>query len=486
MRSVIILPILLAMLKLSGFANQRAQNDTLTTILKSRSEKIDKQKQLTSLFYNRYLLSSVYDNDRKQVADSVKKYNSTISKESELLADIFILRRKFELKKAEQKLLEAIEVAQRDQEKYLLFVFNINLAYVHTDQNNSLAAIHNYRQAKKIAEDLADGQLIISADIGISDLFTTIGLYQQALMYLNEAQQQVENTINSKESSKPIIYLNKADVFFNLGQLDSLRYYQKLATQHGAGVYDLGRNLKRLEYYSLILQKKHRQAIVLIRQLIRTGNQYYKNTDRWNLAKSLYAANNLDSAVIEANEILSDERDGPSTIKLNAYKLIAKVADDQNDEIKAIYYYKLALEESEQFIIKMRSVDLLSTELRQDGADAAYHAQNLLYHKERVILFSSIAVTTLIIFIIYLLYRNVKQKSTYQRMLHDTRSQELAFINSHQVRKPLANMLAICRLLIDNENTEEENIIYYQLLDQQVQEMDQKLKEVEMKLREHH
>jgi len=486
MRSLAILLLLLTAASPGGFASQHSQSDTLTTILRDRSANIDKQKQLANLFYDRYLVSSAYDNELKKIADSLLKYSTPGSKELQLLADILILRRNFNLKAAEKKLVEAIEIALRDGEKYLLFEFYMNLAYVHTDQHDALAAIHNYRQAKKIAEDLGDIPLLLSADVGISDLFTTIGLYQQALIYLNEAQQQVESTKENKQSAMAAIYLNKAEIFFNLGKLDSLRYYRNQTAKYGAGSYDLERNLKRLDYYALMISQNHRQAIVLIKDLLRTGNKYYKNIDRWNLAQSLYALQKLDSAVLEANQILADEQSGPSTIRLNAYKLIAKVADDQYDQIRARRYYKLALEESEQFIIKMRSVDLLSTELSQDRSDAAYQAQNLIYHKERVILFSSIAVATLIIFIIYLLYRNVKQKSTYQKLLHETRSKELAFINSHQVRKPLANMLALCRLLIDNENTKEENIIYFELLDEQVNEMDQKLREVEMKLREHH
>ena len=233
----------------------------------------------------------------------------------------------------------------------------------------------------------------------------------------------------------------------------------------------------------MILSQQHRQAVPLIRDLLNTGNQYYKDVDRLNLANSLYALKNLDSATLEAQEILDNEKKGPTPLRLNAYQLIARIAEEKNELLKSIKYFKLALAESDQFMIEMRRVDQLSTELRQDRLYASYKATNLAYHKERVVLFSSIGATVLVILVIYSFYRNVKQKSIYQKLLHETRSKELAFINSHQVRKPLANILGICRLLIENENTVEENKIYYGLLDQQVKEMDQKLREVEMKLR---
>ncbi|WP_142530612.1 protein kinase family protein [Pedobacter westerhofensis] len=58
-------------------------------------------------------------------------------------------------------------------------------------------------------------------------------------------------------------------------------------------------------------------------------------------------------------------------------------------------------------------------------------------------------------------------------------------IGDAEVRKPLANILAICALLKEKDNTEEDTNSYYEILDQQVREMDQKLKEVEVKLHEY-
>ena len=264
MRSLTILLLLLIAVSRGGFASQHEQSDTLSTILRDRSAAFARQRKLANLFYDRYLVSSAYDNERKKVADSLVKYSTPGGNELQLLAEILILRRNFNLKAAEKKLVEAIKIAQRNKEKYLLFEFYMNLAYVHTDQHDALAAIHNYRQAKKIAENLGDLPLLLSADVGISDLFTTIGLYQQALIYLNQAQQQVEDKKDSKKSSMATIYLNKADIFFNLGKLDSLRYYRKLTAKYGAGNYDLERNLKRLDYYALMLSQNHHLYIMLI------------------------------------------------------------------------------------------------------------------------------------------------------------------------------------------------------------------------------
>lgn len=483
MRSSIITIVFIILVNTGSNAHEYIHTDTLSTILKSKAADLVKEKQLTNLFYNRFLLSSLYDQQIKEIDDSLNKYDIASRTELGLLAQIAILRRLNNLDAAEKKLLEAIGIAQNKQEKYLLYYFYINLAYVQTDQNNAVGALHNYRQARKTASELSDLEFICSTDIGISDVFTTIGLYKQALIYLNASQRQVEDPVNSGSPSKATIYLNKAEIFFRIARLDSLVHYQKLYSKYGVKSYDRIRNLKRLAYYKLILSHQPRKAIVLIRDLLMTGNLYYKNVDRWYLTQSLYAVKNLDSAVLEAQQILRDDNYGPSPIRLNAYKLVATVAEDRYQHAQAEHYFKLALAESEGLTFKMRTVDLLSTELRQDRLDEAYEAQYLLYRKERTVLFASIVVTILIILIIYLFYRNVKHKSSYQKLFHETRSQELAFINSHEVRKPLANILAISGLLKDKANTVEENNLYHELLDQQVKQMDEKLREVEMILR---
>jgi len=485
MRSFIITVVYIILVNTGSNAHAYTHTDTLSTIVKNKSDDFIKQRQLTTLFSNRFLLSSLNDYQIKEIDDSLNKYKVSGSKELGWLAKIFVLRRTNGLAAAEKMLIDAIGVAQNHQETYLLYYFYINLAYVQTDQNNVVGAIHNYRQARKVAHELSDLELVFSTDIGISDIFTTIGLYQQGLIYLNSSQQQVEDPVNSTSPSRATIYLNKAEIFFRIDKLDSLVRYQKLYSKYGKKSDDVVRNLKRLDYYKLILSNQPQKAIVLIRDLLNTGNLYYKNVDRWFLAQSLYAVKNLDSSVLEAHQILRDDKYGPSPIRLNAYRLIATVAENKNQHPLAEHYFKLALTESEGFTVKMRSVDLLSTELRQDRLDAAYQAQYLVYQKERTVLFASIAVTILIIMIIYLFYRNVIQKSNYQKLLHDTRSRELEFINSHEVRKPLANILAISVLLKEKGNTLEENNSYYEILDQQVKEMDQKLREVEMKLREY-
>jgi len=485
MRSLIISLLFVILVNIGNTALAKSHTDTLTTILKSKSDDLVKHQQLTKLFYNRFLLSSCYDNQIKEIRNTLNQYKISGSKELIRVAHIYVLRRLNKLPAAEKELVDAIGVAQGEHDMYFLYYFYNNLAYVQTDQNNAVEAIHNYRQARKVAQELGDLELIFSTDIGISDIFTTIGLYQQGLIYLNSSQQQAEDSVNRGSPSRATIYINKAEIFFRIAKLDSLNHYRELYSKYGAESYDVVRNLKRLDYYRLILSHQPEKAIVLIRDLLNTGNLYYKNVDRWYLAQSLYAVKNPDSAVIEAQQILRDDKYGPSPIRLNSYKLLATVAADKNQHKQAEHYFKLALAESEGFTVKMRSVDLLSTELRQDRLDAVYEAQYLVYHKERIVLFASIAVTILTILIIYLFYRNVKQKSSYQKLLHATRSRELAFINSHEVRKPLANILAICGLLKEKGNTVDENNSYYEILDQQVKEMDQKLREVEMKLREH-
>jgi len=94
----------------------------------------------------------------------------------------------------------------------------------------------------------------------------------------------------------------------------------------------------------------------------------------------------------------------------------------------------------------------------------------------------AVIAAVLVVIVILVSYRNIKQKSRFQSLLHQARSKELAFINSHQIRRPLANILGLCSLTTDEQLTLAEIQQYFQQVYHQAKEMDDKLKEVEKKL----
>ena len=457
--------------------------DTLSTILESKLSKEEKQEKIIRLSYARFLYSSGDTSLVNAMADSLIKYKLPGEQEFSHFAKVLILRHNFELDKAEKLLNQSIEIALQSSERVFLYQFYQNQAYVQTDLRNPINAIYNYRLARKIAEEIGKEEYFISTDVGISDIYTNIGLYDQALIYLSQAQEIFNRQKQLGRSTQYTIYLNKAEVYFKLGQADSLNKYIRLVKQYSDAGFDIKRNLIRLTYLSHLLNKKYKEAIPLIKKLLITGNQYYKGFDRWHLAECYYHVNEGDSAIAIASRLTQDTEVNSFLIKLDSYKLLAKIYGSRNQMQQANNFLALALKESENYTLRISKIGDIASELRLDHMAAGYQARQLIYQKERTILALVVVLAILALIIIIASYRNIRQKNRFQKLLHQARSKELAFINSHQVRKPLANILGIC-LLADHKDTKVEEIVkYIQLIKEEATQMDDKLTEVEKKLK---
>jgi len=96
----------------------------------------------------------------------------------------------------------------------------------------------------------------------------------------------------------------------------------------------------------------------------------------------------------------------------------------------------------------------------------------------------TVLVAALSIVAIALIYRNVKQKRHYEKLLFAAKKEELAFINSHEVRKHLTNILGIIDILKHSDNELEE---YYQVeryLLESAYRLDEAIKNISEKLNE--
>jgi len=456
--------------------------DSLSLLLKSNESKSIKQQKLLRLCYDRYLNSTKYDHFAAAMVDSVVKYDLSGHRELQNFIQILILRRNFELKKANELLVKSIVIALQRSEMIFLHQFYLNQAYVQTDLGNSLAAIHCYRLARKVAEEIENPDFLISTDIGIADIYMNIGLYPQGLFYLEQAQKTYDDGKVTRSSGQTMIYVNKAEIYFKVGELDSLMRYAKLIAQAKNDVYNIGRIRKRLKYFQLMLEGRFVSAIPLINELLTTGNQYYKNHDRWQLAVCYYQSGHLDSALVHATQLVDDPQIVPSHIKIDSYKLLAQIFQKRSQVQKANHYLTLALNESKNYTQSISKIGDVASELRLDRIEANYHARNLIYQKERTILVMTVILIVLVLIAIIVSYINVRQKNRIQKLLHEATSKELAYISSHQVRRPLANIIGICELL-DGQQANMKDIKHYiTLVHQEAKELDNSLTEIETKL----
>ncbi len=190
----------------------------------------------------------------------------------------------------------------------------------------------------------------------------------------------------------------------------------------------------------------------------------------------------MDSALVHASQLVNDPQIVPPHIKIDSYRLLAQIFQKRNQLQKANHFLILALNESENYTQNISKIGDVASELRLDRIEANYHARNLIYEKERTILVMTMVLVVLVLIAIIVSYRNVRQKNRFQKLLHEATSKELAYISSHQVRRPLANILGICGLLDGQQLDKEQVSQYIALVHQEAKELENSLTAIETKL----
>lgn len=465
-----------------AFSENKTQQDSLSVILRTGDQR-QREKHTISLFYKQFLETSVFDQNIGDIKRILHKYNPESAEELGYFAEMLIHRRKLEFDKAQIVAIKAIAIAREHNNDYLLYCFHLNMAYIQTDRGNDIGAVHNYRLARKQAEIIGDERCQVTADIGISDIYTQVQLYEQALTYLKQADAYcLKNPSDIKSAG--YVACNKAEVYFRQGRADSLRFYISLIRNKYSTLKPAAIWLRRLGYFALILDKKFDQAMHIIKPLIESKAMYHKNTDRWYLAYCYYHAHEPDSAAAIAKQLLAKTDLNSPRIKLECLRLLSQIAEEKSDYKDAQYYSKLALTASEAQRNRVIRIADLSSEMRLDQMEASYMAKAVIYRKERTILAFAVIITALCLVVGGMSYYYVRQKHQYEKLLNQTKRRELAFINSHEVRRHLANILGICHLIAENESNKEELIVYSRYLLSSAHDMDECLKNVEQKLGE--
>ncbi|MGZ3756002.1 MAG: hypothetical protein ACXVJE_12500, partial [Mucilaginibacter sp.] len=353
------------------------------------------------------------------------------------------------LSAAENALIKAIELAEKKGDHFLLYTFFSHLAFIQTFDGSTIAAVSSFRAAKNEAIKLADFRLQVVVDINISDIYFRISFYDQSLFYLRQAidlillGQQGHNALALRQL-KNIVYVNIAENYFRMGKLDSLKKYNAILQTAKSDTAQLHTFKQRTAYYVDIVSGNYKSAIGRILALKRDGQGDFDNGDKQNLADAYFHAGNADSAKVMVNDLLSDHsQDNHPEIRFRLYELLANIAENGHDEKQAYNYSKMAIHELEDHLNRLEKIGDISASIKLDEIQNSYLQREERFKSERLWYIFAIVISLLVIIIVVMFYRNHRQKRLYEKLLIAAQKEELAFINSHEVRRHLSNILGI-------------------------------------------
>ncbi|GAA3980997.1 hypothetical protein [Mucilaginibacter dorajii] len=441
------------------------------------------KEDVVTLLKKSFFASSINDRYQKQFADTLNKYDKPNAPALNTFISALINRRQLKFKAARDLLLRAIYAAEKNGQTYYLYVFYNQLAYTQTDMGNAVASLYSYRQAKKQAGALNNEYYQAVVNLNISDVYTNVQFYAQALVYLNEAQAYCSKYPDKDISLANNINVNKGEVFFQQKRSDSLDVYAERINKANDQIVDIDRCRMRFAAYQLLLKQKYTDAITIIKKLVKDTTAYAYDADRWNLAECYFNNHQPDSAkLILQNLLAGNSQNEAPELRYKYCQLLATIAEQANDYHNASLNSRLALKQAEKFAHNLVELGDLSSQIRLDQIESSYLADTQAYKRERVLLIMAIASSVLVVLVIGMFYYSTKQKRHYEQLLYAAKRKTLAYMNSHEVRRHLSNILGLCALLEDGDFNQEEFATFNKYMLESARQMDESLKSVEQEL----
>lgn len=393
------------------------------------------------------------------------------------------LQRIGRLNDAQDALNRAIDEAGRRQDHYLLYAFFTNLAFLQTYLGHTTEAISSFRMAKIESIILNDSYSQVVVDINISDLYYRNNFYSQSLFYLNRAQSIMASAKMKLPRLKNIIDDNISENYFRTGNIDSLEAYKQKLDHDVAVTPDLYWFRQRASYYLKLLQKNYSGAITAILQLKNDRKFDFNDNDKQNLADAYFSEGRIDSAKSITRALLGDATlNNHPEIKYHLYQMLGSIAAQEDSTAEAAVDFKNALRQAENNMNRLARVGDVSSQIKADDMRYSYIKQEEWLKRERIILIFLVVVAILVTGIFIMVYRTLRQKRYYEKLLFTAQKEELAFINSHEIRRHLSNILGIIELIRHSENAPKEYEHTEQHLFDEVKKLDDAIRTISEKL----
>lgn len=465
-------------------ARSYVKTDTLSNILLIK-DKIPREKQLVRYFRNYFSstpVNSLYDSKIEMV--SVLNKNNIASKEAlSYLVESLYQGKLSHTDQSKTAIINAIQAAEKSNDDYLSCTFLNYLAYKQTEEGNVIGAVSSYRMAKKDAIKLNDTNLQMIIDINISDVYYKNNFFSKSLFFLNQAEILNAKFWPDDQRIKNIIYYNKSENFFRMNMPDSLQVYNEKLKKSKANTYKLYTYKNRTDYYLYLLRHDYKNAIKLIHAMQNDEGNKFDDNDRQNLSDAFYKDGQLDSAKLIITQLLSESSaSNHPEIKYHLYEVLGEIAEQQGDFKSSSDYFKLSLQQSKVNMNRLTQVDNISSLIKVDELEGIYAQKKESYEKERLWLILTVVCALLAILVIAMFYRAIKQKRHYERLLFRAKKNELAFINSHDVRKHLTNILGLIDVVRHGKDKEKEYLQVEDRLFCSAEGLDKAIKNISEKL----
>ncbi|MGY0034975.1 tetratricopeptide repeat protein [Pedobacter sp. NJ-S-72] len=314
-----------------------------------------------------------------------------------------------------------------------------------------MRAMESYLVIQKHLQQAHDINKLVLNYTNIADLYIKSNLFEEAINALDMAYKLAIQ--QEKRQIPNILYENKAIAYFHLKNLDSLQHYAAKVTGTSSPDQLVDH---RMKYMILLLQKNDKEAINEIKILADNPGDTDKLYTYLHLAEAYLIFNQTAKAKEVIFKLLySNDLKNLGHLRSKLFSLLGNAHLKEKQFELSAQYYKKATEQSSLNTLKMIKTGSILNLLKYDEIKKKYVVaqENLEVRQNYMFLF--VVVAGMIILTFIFLYRSLKIKKKYDELMFNKLSSEISFINSHEIRKYLSNILGIVMVIKVSEDRNE-------------------------------
>ncbi|MCS7019378.1 MAG: tetratricopeptide repeat protein [Cytophagales bacterium] len=384
---------------------------------------------------------------------------------------------------------QALEIAEKYDYKQLQAAALGNMAIAYKNQGQYQKALQLQMRSLQIKRQINDLRGVANSLGNIGIIYAEQKKYPEALLSTHQALAIYQQLGDAALIAQGMEGIGKMHLDNN--RLDSAAYYLEqalplaISRNFSKVVYACYEDLSTLAQYRNNLQKALEYHL-----LADSVNRILFNHEKQQLAEQAKARYDWQQQQLELQRLdweakvqkIDNER------KAKIIELLRKDAEAQKRiaeakqlELSLLVSEKKLLEQerlhaAQQIREQQMELELEKTKRKQNELAISLKEKQVTYTRD--LNFALLIIFLLITLLLYMLFRRVRQKLFANKTRHMQAMDEIAHINSHKMRAPVATALGLINLIKMESAQGNHDPVLIELLDKTLQEMDKVVREV--------
>jgi tetratricopeptide (TPR) repeat protein len=364
-----------------------------------------------------------------------------------------------------------------------------NIAIYYKNQKNYALAIQYQLKSLALKKQVNDLRGVANSLGNIGIIYANQKAYKEAIHYIHQTRVIAERV--GDEAILANAWGNLGAYHMEVGNLDSADYYlqKSFATATENNLTSLTQAIAE-DLCNLFIKRQDFKEALRYKFMSDSLNQLLFNSEKQRLTEQAKSRYDLQQQQAEIERLQWNSRlqamDNERQAKIirllgQEARLKEALAEKKNLELSLLNSQKKLLEKEQESTTQQLKKQAAELELQkmknaENQLKISLQTQQIAYN--RLLIIAGIFIFLFAGMAAYLVIRRIRQRLYNNQRRHMQTIDEIAYINSHQMRAPIATLLGLMNLIKMDMNQGIYNPYLIDLLDKTVQKMDEIVRQV--------